>query len=697
MLHKKVWRLSIFLILLTTILYACEKKENIPEKSFSIDFAEETAIPEIAQVVCGEESAWIITSAKNDSIYRLTYPIGSSTMEKIEWQPKEGDYYIVNVADKDGILYVQLYSQSLDSLIIRKYGFNGTWSEVMSVTAENKIKYAVVGSGFFVDEKEQIYLVSDHTVTCFDLAGNQLVSYEFKDQICSFQKNQDNVECVTMSPYEITLFSLLPDRAEKKWSLQSSTGQAHSIKSSDDNILCLATDQEVLFIDKVTGILTSKTDILKLGLTQVLSGYYHAFEGTIELYCELGNGTLKGIHLSQRDAEVQQRTEIVYGIVEPVNTDTASSVMFAISQFNQENEEYFVSVKNYDGNLLRLQGDMAAGTAPDIIDMMDSDYYDSYVANGVLENLMPYLEASKYYDDIIWNVLDTYKIDGSLYLFVPQFQLRGILLPTEEKIPLEKWNMNTFLDLLASNQGKRHIFRNAPLDPLEMLHFLMSGQQNRFFNWEQKTAAFTSDEFINLLELCKEYAKAEKENIENQIGEELDNSILCKVDTYGMGFYSYLSNVDSYGRDYPIYGYPTLEVQSYKIRACYDSCAIFASSKQKEGAWAFIESLMEDSNQEYHGIVNPGFPIRRSLLKEMAEQDKNVQFRSGTEIVSVTDDEIAIINDIIFNGNLMDDLKDPLIWKIIQEETAFYFAGDKSAQEVADIIQNRVQLILDEA
>ena len=36
------------------------------------------------------------------------------------------------------------------------------------------------------------------------------------------------------------------------------------------------------------------------------------------------------------------------------------------------------------------------------------------------------------------------------------------------------------------------------------------------------------------------------------------------------------------------------------------------------------------------------------------------------------------------------------IWQIIQEEAEAYFTGDRSIEEVADIITNRVQLYLDE-
>ena len=47
-------------------------------------------------------------------------------------------------------------------------------------------------------------------------------------------------------------------------------------------------------------------------------------------------------------------------------------------------------------------------------------------------------------------------------------------------------------------------------------------------------------------------------------------------------------------------------------------------------------------------------------------------------------------------GDDEEDRRMKPIWQIIWEESEAYFVGDKSIEEVADIINNRVQLYLDE-
>lgn len=330
-----------------------------------------------------------------------------------------------------------------------------------------------------------------------------------------------------------------------------------------------------------------------------------------------------------------------------------------------------------------------------IIDMMYSEYYESYVKNGYLEDLTPYLEQSQYKEDIIWNVLDAYQVDGGLYLFIPQFQLNGLLIHPEYEAFAEEWNMETFLMLVEKNGWEKDILGDRG-NPESLLQCMLSGRQAEFIDWEQKTAAFETAEFMEMLALCKEYAGADWTGTMEWSRKEQKWNTLCMETAIAGWFHVYLFDVDIYGREYEIYGYPTLSGQTYGITACSDSCAIYSGSRQKEGAWEFIESLLWEANQKYRGIANPGLPVRRSVLKEMAEEDKNVQVRLGSELLTITDKEIAVLEDIIYNGDLSRILIDPGIWSVVQEEAAPCFAGDKSVEETAHIIQSRVQLILGE-
>lgn len=140
-----------------------------------------------------------------------------------------------------------------------------------------------------------------------------------------------------------------------------------------------------------------------------------------------------------------------------------------------------------------------------------------------------------------------------------------------------------------------------------------------------------------MLELCREYSEADWLDAEAWTYEEKIHNTLCQEVRFGGWFSTYLSYVGVYGREYPVYGYPTLSGQVYEVVACSDSCAIYSGSSQKEGAWTFIESLLWESNQNYRGIVEPGFPVRSSILEELAEEAKSEKLRANGEMLTMTE------------------------------------------------------------
>lgn len=700
---RKVIFLGLFCFFLAAGLSGCQKDEGkeIPVKIFGMDYSQEQEFQSPVQVVCNPDDAWIITASKNDPIHKWSPQVSGVGTEQIEWQTQEESYDLINILERNGTLYAETRNREDDTLVIRKCGMDGVWDTVMSVKTENWEDYTVMGRGFFADDRGNIYLAGRDEVTCFDRDGQKIAACQLKGEVCFWQQGSGGcVECVTADAEGITLYELAENRAEVKWTLKESAGNVHGIQSSAEGTLCLATDGEILFVDRESGSLLSKTDLVRTGVSCVLAGYYDEAGGILQLYSLAGSGT-NGIQyslLSERDASEEQRTALVYGVVKGANSAASSSVRTAINTFNQTDQDYYITIRDYGGNLDRMQADMAAGNGPDIIDMMDTEYYESYVQNGYLEDLTSYLEQSQYKDDIIWNVLDTYKIDGRLYLFVPQFWLKGIVIHPEYEVFVEEWNMETFLELIEKNQWEKDVFDLQGEPQRLLVDYLLSGRQEEFIDWEQETAAFESEEFMDMLALCREYEQAYRTDEADgaSYSERKGNSLFMDSLIAG-SFISYLNNVDICGREYQIYGYPTLSGETYEVQACLDSCAIYSGSRQKEGAWKFIESLLWESNQKYRGVTNPGLPIRKTVLEELAVEAQNEQIRiNGGEALTMTESEIAIVENIIYNKKLRRASLDPEIRLVVQEETAPYFAGDKSAQEVANIIQSRVRLILQE-
>lgn len=342
-------------IFMAIVLSACGKGESteIEEKAFGIDYSKELAVSLAEQVVCGRDHSWAITTIKNDFIYKIAHNSDAVGMEELEWQPEEGKYSIVNIAERSGVFYAQMQNREDDTIVIRKQAIDGRWRDLMSVRAAEGENYAVVGSGFYVDSSEKAYLVSGSKVICFDEEGQRIRGYDLKGEVCFFRENGEGyVECVTVDAKEIRLYELTESEAMERWGYRTATRQVHQIQNSGEEMLCLATDQEILFLDRKSGEPLARTDLVKIGVGSVLAGYYDESERILRLYSLSGDGA-ESLHYSllrERDASGEQRTELVYGMVGGVNADTSSSIWTAITAFNQENKEYYVSIKNYDNN-----------------------------------------------------------------------------------------------------------------------------------------------------------------------------------------------------------------------------------------------------------------------------------------------------------------------------------------------------------
>ncbi len=694
--RKSVMILLSAVLLLTLILSACkaqdeDETQDAAEKRFGIDFKQEFSIAGPQRVICGQNSVWVRIAEANAPIYCFDYEQGTSEAEEIVWRQKEGEY-LLDIAECDGTLYAQVLQKEENISEIRRLDGDGQWSPVTEAEAEEN--YSEYG-GFLVDSRGCVYLAAGSSVTRLDEAGKKGCEYKLEGNVCCLEENGEGiVQCVTAGTDTVTLYELRENTPEKKWTLKAEqaglNGWLCRLQSDEETLLCLVTRTEILFVDCATGSLSARTNLTVMGVPSVLAGRYDSGEETLTLYGGGENdGNLFVSLASALSGDEEPRTELVYGTLGSHNDA-------AVAAFNQTNENYYITIKKYPENYeQQISMEMAAGKAPDIIDLAwNYEYYESYVRNRYLEDLRPYLEQSEYREDILWNVLDTYDSGGGLYLLAPHFIVEGLLINPQYKVEKEDWNMGAFLQLVEENQWEKDIYEGhsgRPIgDPLILLQFMLAGRQEEFIHREQRTVSFESEAFVELLELCREYGEQDWAAVQDRT----EQDVLCE-DWIGAAYFEfYLSDTEWQGREYQIYGFPTSSGQVYEISVCPDCCGIYAGSANKEGAWEFLESLLAEDWQRKRTGANPGFPVRKSILKEFEEAGSGV--RVGKEVLTLTEKELLIMEDVIYNGEFVRGRLDETIWNIVEEETAPYFAGDKSAEEVVKIIQSRVGLMLQE-
>ena len=142
-----------------------------------------------------------------------------------------------------------------------------------------------------------------------------------------------------------------------------------------------------------------------------------------------------------------------------------------------------------------------------------------------------------------------------------------------------------------------------------------------------------------------------------------------------------------------------------------------SKSKYKDGVWEFMKVLLEAEYQDI--LVNEhggfGFPLRKESLEKQFEYDMTADYYEDAdgnqvenpkttwgyddftiEIMAATQEEIDEIKALIASAEKVSENADQQIINIITEETEPFFKGQKSAADVAGVIQNRVQIYVNE-
>lgn len=395
-----------------------------------------------------------------------------------------------------------------------------------------------------------------------------------------------------------------------------------------------------------------------------------------------------------------------------------------VVNFNKTNGTYRIHIKDYSTYnteedytqaYTKLNTDIVSGNVPDIIMLNSSLPIDSYIAKGLFEDLNPFIDADEEMDrsDFMTNVMETFSTDGKLYQLVPSFMVLSVAGKTADVGSASGWTLDE-LNALAAQKGEgTEIFFDVIQESI--LQYCMQMSSEQFINWETGECNFDTEGFAKLLEFAKQFPKEYDQSRYNddsfwQSYDSLyrDGRALLSI-TYLDSFSSYnMMEKGTFGEEITLIGFPADNKKGSAINANM-SMAMYSKSANKDGAWEFMRHFL---TYDYQKNVY-GFPVNlqryEELKKEamqkpyyMDENNKKVEYDQtyyvgDLEIIipPMTEEEIQKVEDFIFSLDQPVSYNEDLN-KIIMEESASYFEGQKSAQEVAAIIQSRVSIYVNE-
>lgn len=397
-----------------------------------------------------------------------------------------------------------------------------------------------------------------------------------------------------------------------------------------------------------------------------------------------------------------------------------------IVKFNQKNQQYRIVVKDYSdyntendytAGLTKLTTEIASGSMPDLL-LTTSLPVQQYAAKGLLMDLNPLFDSGGLSrDDLVTELLDAMSIDGKLYQMPLSFQLGSVVGLQKVVGDYETWTLEDVKDAMTKLQPEATIFSQYYTKD-NILSTCISVNFESFVNWENGTCNFDSDEFKSLLAFANEfpdefdYNTATTEVYQSEYSRlKSGQQLLMTMGFYGFDeLYAQFKMLD----DQPCFvGFPTT-ASGERVRSFFSpdtAIAITAACTNTDAAWAFIQSALGEEYQSQLWdlpVLKSAFDAKLAeAMKQDFYTDENgnlVESSKGgigygddetIEIYAVTEEQKNIFMDLLHSTTKVNSY-DENIMSIITEETGAYFAGQKTVDEVAKVIQNRANLYIAE-
>ena len=411
---------------------------------------------------------------------------------------------------------------------------------------------------------------------------------------------------------------------------------------------------------------------------------------------------------------------------------------------------------DYNAGIQKLNTEMLSGKLPDMIDINTySMPVEQYAAKGFLTDLYELIDADADLsrEDFVQPVIKALEsADGKLYQLPNTFAVSTAIALDKVAGDYDTWNLAAVKDAMTKLQDGASVF-DVYRTKTDILQTCISRNIDAFVDWENGSAHFDSDEFKALLEFANQFPDTyDWENATDEENDSAQNRMNAgkqlMTDMYVSSFEDMLYQLTGYNGGVKFVGYPSEDGTSNHTFQIDGSIAISSTCADKTAAWNFMKQFLTEDYQSGYNVWN--FPINqkafdqkmKDAMTEEYQTDENgnvvkdengnpiripkmtyyttdtgggVAFAATTEtaastvviggsgvnedgsisIYAMTQEQADQILDLI-NATTAVYGYDESILNIISDEAAAYFAGEKSLDDTANMIQSRVNLYVAE-
>lgn len=413
---------------------------------------------------------------------------------------------------------------------------------------------------------------------------------------------------------------------------------------------------------------------------------------------------------------------------------------------------------DYTAGIQKLNTEMLSGKLPDMIDINTySMPIEQYAAKGFLTDLYELIDADADLsrEDFVQPVLKALEsADGKLYQLPQTFAVDTAIALDKVVGEYDTWNLAAVKDAMTKLQDGATVF-DVYRTKSDILSTCISRNIDAFVDWENGAAHFDSDEFKALLEFANSFPDTyDWENADEEDQDSAQNRMNAGKQLMSSFYVSSLEDIlyqlTGYNGKVKFVGYPSEDGTSNHAFQIDGAIAISSTCADKTAAWNFMKQFLNEEYQSSYNIWS--FSINQAAfdakLKEMMTEEyqtddngnvmkddngnpiripKVTYYTDGNGTMtgystgnggvavmqasadgSVEMGENGEVNVYAMTQEQADEILglinattavygyDESILNIISDEAAAYFAGEKSLDDTANMIQSRVNLYVAE-
>jgi len=341
----------------------------------------------------------------------------------------------------------------------------------------------------------------------------------------------------------------------------------------------------------------------------------------------------------------------------------------------------------------RLLNELIAGNGPDIIYVSRGDFL-VMAQKGLFMDISE-LIGEEELDRLLPGVLELGKVDERLYGLPVSITACSYLI-ADETWSGNTWDIHDMLGLIREGKldgSVTYVNSGTQFAPLAAVMMLLrlSYHETWLIDWEIKKCCFNEDTFIELLNALKE--GGEPREAEGWLDQ---GRRMAYIDISSGDFVSEFGVREELEHGHYV-GFPTgnscgnyLDTQGI--------LAINAKTTKKDEVRELLSCLYEADIQKRNWVYvrQAALPVIK-LTQMNVTIEEGITYFEGTEIVELSDGRTTLdAAEEFLESCVAAPMQEAEIENILREELGGFFQGAKDARKTAEVIQSRVQLLINE-